>query len=294
MAIQRYYVNGDMTALRNALIASNFFGDCTIDLDIDWDDYTTVSSVTSFPAEGNTTTVYVKTDESNWLYTYDGENYKASLTSVSNAGSVSTVSRPATIRIINRDGVVLFVIGKDPCANTRVDGLVQWSTAAGNDNFITSNTGTTVSTTYASKVEYVYSCANGVIMHVFNAYNAHTPIRIVKTNDGRYAFISNRNSQQYSVPQTPSGYPSNSGGYCSNLDCIAYGDVDPISTFLIPNSYSLHYEVIPMLTNSTMDVLSYTDKSGYLQYSTQDLKVKIVTIGGHKYLTDSYFAIFDE
>ena len=293
MAIQRYYVNGDMTALKNALIASNFFGDCTMDLDIDWDDYTTVRTVDYLPPEGDTQTVYVNTGESNRLYTYDGEEYKSSLTTVTIAGFVTTTSRPATLRIINREGVVLFVIRKDPCANNRVDGAVEWSTVAGNNLVVTSGNGGTNSTTYAAKVEYVYTCTNGIIMHVTNNYGAHTPIRIVKTNDGRYAFISNRNTQ-YAIPQTPSGYPYNSGGYCSELDCIAYGDVAPLSTFLITNAYSLHYEVVPMLTNSSMDTLVYTDKSGYLQYSTQDLKVKTVTIGGHKYLTDSYFAILDE
>jgi len=140
---------------------------------------------------------------------------------------------------------------------------------------------------YPATLDYVYSCKNGIILVVNgksgNATSGVLPIRIVKTNLGKIAIVSRRNSL---------GTVQN--GYRESIDCITWGDVAPLNTVWISNRYDTHYEVVPMLTNADADVISYTDKSGSLLYSTGDLAFKIINISGKKYLSDSYFAIEDE
>lgn len=137
-----------------------------------------------------------------------------------------------------------------------------------------------------ARVKDVFICDNGVIIEIVGTYNGnddyYLPIRIVKTNDGRFAFVSCRNdSATVTIPSS----------YRNNIDCIAYGDVVPLSTMSISNRYDTHAAIVPMLTNCEANTVSYTEKSGFMTNSSQSTTVQVIEIAGDKYMTDGYFAI---
>lgn len=139
---------------------------------------------------------------------------------------------------------------------------------------------------YPARIKNVFICDNGAIIEIVGTYNGndyyYLPIRIVKTNDGRIAFVSRRNNS--ANVETPSSYRD-------NIDCIAYGDVAPLSTMSISNRYDTHAAIVPMLTNCEAGIVSYTEKSGFMTNSSQSTTVQVIEIAGDKYLTDGYFAI---
>lgn len=139
---------------------------------------------------------------------------------------------------------------------------------------------------YPARIKNVYICDNGAIIEIVGKYNGNDtywmPIRIVKTNDGRIAFISRRND---------TAYCSGVDGYRNDIDCIAYGDVAPLSTMSISNRYDTHAAIVPMLTNCEADTVSYTEKSGFMTNSSQSTTIQVIEIAGDKYMTDGYFAI---
>lgn len=296
MAVQKFPigVNAFMTEVRDALIESGFFEGCTIDVDIDWSTITTV--VTSQPETGDEHTVWV---DNGVLKLYKDGSWVVTDTAVTYPDNVNTTTRPTTVRIKDQNGNLLFKVSNDPVFNNAPRGRVKWTSycLSGSTSGLVGMMSGYYVADYSTYIKTIYVCSNGIIIHVTcnnepNTKEYNAPIRIVKTNNGKYAFITCRNTADR--VSTPTGYPTGSGGYCSLLDCITYDDTNTISTFLITNAYGLHYEVIPMLTNSAPNLLSYTEKSGFLQYSTQDLAIKTVMIGGKRYLTDSFFAILDE
>lgn len=130
-------------------------------------------------------------------------------------------------------------------------------------------------------INYCYVCDNGVV--IYNTVRYGEPCRIVKTNLGKLAFITN------GIDSTP---PSSAQeGFARQLNCIAWGDIEPFDMFDIPNRYDTHAMVVPMLTNSDANIVSYTVKSGFMPYSTQDASMKVIDIADKKYLADGYFAI---
>ena len=139
---------------------------------------------------------------------------------------------------------------------------------------------------YPARVGSIYVCDNGSIIELIGTENNNDtywmPIRIVKTNDNRIAFISRRNDS--ATVNAPSGYRD-------NIDCIAYGDVAPLSTMSISNRYDTHAAIVPMLTNCEAGTVSYTEKSGFMTNSSQSTTVQVIEIAGDKYMTDGYFAI---
>lgn len=139
---------------------------------------------------------------------------------------------------------------------------------------------------YPARIKNVYICDNGAIIEIVATYNGNDtywmPIRIVKTNDGRIAFVARRNDS--ANVDTPSGYRD-------GIDCIAYGDVAPLSTMSISNRYDTHAAIVPMLTNCEAGIVSYTEKSGFMTNSSQSTTVQVIEIAGDKYMTDGYFAI---
>lgn len=296
MAVQKFPItDNSMTEVRDALIESGFFEGCTIDVDIDWSTITTV--VTSQPETGDEHTVWV---DNGVLKLYKDGSWVATDTTVTYQDNVNTTTKPTSVRIKDQNGNLLFKIANDPAFNNASRGRVKWTSycLSGSASGLVGMMSGYYTSDYSCYIKTIYACSNGIIIHITCNQEASTkeynaPIRIVKTNNGKYAFITCRSTVGDS-PTTPTGYPSGSGGYCNMLDCITYDDTNTIDTFLITNTYGLHYEVIPMLTNSDPNLLSYTEKSGFLQYSTQDLVIKTVMIGGKRYLTDSFFAILDE
>ena len=139
---------------------------------------------------------------------------------------------------------------------------------------------------YPARVKNVFICDNGAIIEIVGTYNGndyyYLPIRIVKTNDDRIAFVFRRNDS--AVVETPSGYRE-------NIDCIAYGDIVPLSTISISNRYDTHAVIVPMLTNCEAGTVSYTEKSGFMTNSSQSTTIQAIEIAGDKYMTDGYFAI---
>lgn len=194
--------------------------------------------------------------------------------------TVSYDSSNSTVYIKDADENTLFSITK---AN-RYE--IDWRSYASSNVYADGFAG---GSSYNASLDYVYTCKNGIIITINGKVGSGgvgsgiLPIRIVKTNLGKLAFVSKRNRN-----------PTASNAYRENIDCIAWGDVAPLYTAWISNRYDTHYEVVPMLTNADADIISYTDKSGSLLYSTGDYAIKAINISGKKYLSDSYFAIEDE
>ena len=194
--------------------------------------------------------------------------------------TVSYNNSTSTVSIKDSDENTLFSITK---MNSYT---INWTSYASSNVYAS---GTVGGSSYGASLNYVYTCKNGIIITISGNVgsggvgNGVLPIRIVKTNLGKLAFVSKRNVNT-----------TTSNAYRENIDCIAWGDVAPLYTVWISNRYDTHYEVVPMLTNADADVISYTDKSGSLLYSTGDLAFKTINISGKKYLSDSYFAIEDE
>lgn len=180
-----------------------------------------------------------------------------------------------TLTITDSNGHTLFEL-----AHTVSPSDYTWKSYASESLYTFAKSG---SSSYPATMSYCYVCDNGVIIYMY-ANDYGEPIRIVKTTDDRIAFITYRLSGQ--------AYPySETDGFSNTLDCVAYGDVAPLSTFSMTTRYDTHGLLVPMITNSAADVLSYTAKSGFLAYSTQDLTLKVIEIGGKNYITDSFFAI---
>lgn len=194
--------------------------------------------------------------------------------------TVSYNSGTSTVYIKDADENTLFSITK------MSSSTIDWTSYASSNVSASGNVG---NSSYGASLDYVYTCKNGIIIAISGHVGSGgvgsgiLPIRIVKTNLGKLAFISKRNI-----------YSTTSNAYRENIDCIAWGDVAPLYTVWISNRYDTHYEVVPMLTNADADVISYTDKSGSLLYSTGDYALKAINISGKRYLSDSYFAIEDE
>ena len=184
------------------------------------------------------------------------------------------------LSITDSNGHRLFECERPTNSSTK---LFRWRTYASNESYAQSRIGTDSGSAYGY-FPYCYVCDNGAVIYTHAWDSNHgMPIRIVKTNDNRIAFISY---------QISSGYPAETTkGFKQDLQCIAWGDIEPFKWFDIPNRYDTHAMVVPMLTNSDANVVSYTVKSGFMPYSTQDAAMKVIDIAGKKYLADGYFAI---
>lgn len=159
----------------------------------------------------------------------------------------------------------------------RASNQIHWIVWVSEDTYVTTVNGTD---SYVAHINYCYACDNGAV--IYNTSRNGLPIRIVKTTRGELAFIFYDNS---SVPT------STAMGFSRYLQCIAWGDIEPFDKIDIPNRYDTHAMVVPMLTNSDANVVSYTAKSGVMPYSTQDAAMKVIDIAGKKHLADGYFAI---
>lgn len=301
--IEQFYINGDMAALKNALSNLEFLDGYTVSIDIDWskitkempsaDPYYYDGPEALENVEGATDTVYVVKEGDNLyrLYLYDIEletfypTYTTSLyISGRQSSAKTTVTHPATIVISDSDGYKLFRLTRNWTNTDKV--YVSWNMYAAGNNGVTQSCG---NDSHGYHVSYAYCCKNGVIIFVAADNRTPTvPIRIVKTNNGKLAFVVWGASSIYPTPSV------NLSGYFQDQDCMTYEDVTPFSTYTFANRYDTHYVVVPLLTNSQVETISYTDKSGFLPYSTQDGIIKVISINGKKYLTDSFFAIEDE
>lgn len=301
--IERFYINGNMAVLKNVLSNLEFLDGYTVSIDIDWtkitkempsaDPYYYDGPEALDNVEGATDTVYVVKEGDNLyrLYLYNeelGTFYPTCTSSVYLSGRQSyektTVLKPATIGISDSDGHELFRLTRCWTNNGKV--YASWNIYAAGNNGVTQSCG---NNSYDYHVSYAYCCKNGVIIFVaLDNSTSSVPIRIVKTNNGKLAFIVWRGSSAYPPTNV------NLSGYFQDQDCMTYDDVVPFKTYTFSNRYDIHYVVVPLLTNSQAEVVSYTDKSGFLPYSTQDGIIKVISINGKKYLTDSFFAIEDE
>lgn len=131
----------------------------------------------------------------------------------------------------------------------------------------------------------VGTCANGIIVNTrwtISGGTYNSPIRIVRTNLGKLAFIHIGNSSSY-----PDAY--------SNQSCVAWGDVSPLRNLTFMVSTRMQALIAPMLTNSEHDVLSQTVKSGWMPYNRDySVYLRAMVLNGHRFLTDGYFAIEDD
>lgn len=127
----------------------------------------------------------------------------------------------------------------------------------------------------------VGTCTNGIIINIQWSRVGYSPIRIVRTNLGKLAFIHSITTGQ------PDAY--------TNQSCVAWGDVAPLRNFTFNVSNRMQALIAPMLTNSEHDVLSQTVKSGWMPYNRDyNMYLRAMVLNGHRFLTDGYFAIEDE
>lgn len=135
----------------------------------------------------------------------------------------------------------------------------------------------------AHTITDVGTCANGIIINIlWTGYpNVYSPIRIVRTNLGKLAFIH----------CITTGQPDAT----SYQSCVAWGDVSPLRNLTFNVSNRMQALIAPMLTNSEHDVLSQTVKSGWMPYNRDyNIYLRAMVLNGHRFLTDGCFAIEDD
>lgn len=132
-------------------------------------------------------------------------------------------------------------------------------------------------------------CKNGVI--IVSRYSDSSagglPIRIVRTNHGKMAFIfwaaNNINP------------PQNHEAYYNGQCCVAWGDITPLRILDVSVRSRMQTEIVPLFTNAPLDIVSKTVKSGAIMYSPDySANLRYILINGHRFITDGYFAIEDE
>lgn len=178
----------------------------------------------------------------------------------------------AVLKILDKDENVLFRI-EEVVADSQHHG--RWAAYA------SSSLKTVNASTNQRQIVNAAGCPNGLSIYTtISNYSGH--IRIVRNNLGALTFI-------YPVG-TSSGQTEG-----ADLACIAWGDISPLRTITIAGSARMQRLVMPMFTNAAFDTLSYTDHAGIMPYNDSYAnEFKSVTINGHRWLTDGYFAIEDE
>jgi len=134
-------------------------------------------------------------------------------------------------------------------------------------------------------------CKNGVIIvsrYTAGAAATGLPIRIVRTNQGKMAFI-------FWAAASNNNPPSNYEAYCNEQCCVAWGDITPLRILDVSVRSRMQTEIVPLFTNAQLDVVSKTVKSGAIMYSPDySTNLRYILINGHRFITDGYFAIEDE
>lgn len=149
----------------------------------------------------------------------------------------------------------------------------------------------TVRTTNPYNLYDGIGCKNGVIIvSRYTASNPATglPIRIVRTNQGKMAFI-------FWAAASNVNPPINYEAYCNEQCCVAWGDITPLRTLDVSVRSRMQTEIVPLFTNAQLDIVSKTVKSGAIMYSPDySTNLRYILINGHRFITDGYFAIEDE
>ena len=148
-------------------------------------------------------------------------------------------------------------------------------------NYASSSVKSATNYTNAHTITDIGTCTNGIIINIRWSNVTNSPIRIVRTNLGKLAFIHSIGTGQ------PDAY--------TNQSCVAWGDVSPLRNLTFNVSNRMQALIAPMLTNSEHDVLSQTVKSGWMPYNRDyNVYLRAMVLNGHRFLTDGYFAIEDE
>lgn len=147
-------------------------------------------------------------------------------------------------------------------------------------NYASSSVKSATNNSNAHTITDVGTCTNGIIINI--KWSAtKSPIRIVRTNLGKLAFIHSI------ATEPPDAY--------TNQSCVAWGDVSPLRNLTFNVSNRMQALIAPMLTNSEHDVLSQTVKSGWMPYNRDyNVYLRAMVLNGRRFLTDGYFAIEDE
>lgn len=178
------------------------------------------------------------------------------------------------LKILDKDGNVLFRIEE-----VVVDGQHRGRWAA----YASSSLKTINTSTNVRQIVNAAGCPNGLSIYTtISDFDHAGHIRIVRNNLGALTFI----------------YPvgGNSGQEeGTDLACITWGDISPLRTITVAGNTRMQRLVMPMFTNAAFDTLSYTDHAGIMPYNdSYTNEFKAVTINGHRWLTDGFFAIEDE
>lgn len=153
---------------------------------------------------------------------------------------------------------------------------------------------TNYNTVYTTNPYNLYDgigCKNGVIIvsrYATGYPGSGLPIRIVRTNQGKMAFI-------FWSSSSGTASPSNYEAYCNSQCCVAWDDITPLRTLDISVRSRMQTEIVPLFTNAQLDIVSKTVKSGAIMYSPDySTNLRYILINGHRFITDGYFAIEDE
>lgn len=178
----------------------------------------------------------------------------------------------AVLKILDKDENVLFRI-EEVVDNGQHHG--RWAAYA------SSSLKTVNASNNGRQIVNAAGCSNGLSIYTtISNYGGH--IRIVRNNLGALTFI-------YPVGTSPGQTEG------TDLACITWGDISPLRTITIAGNTRMQRLVMPMFTNAAFDTLSYTDHAGAMPCNDSYANVfKAVTINGHRWLTDGYFAIEDE
>lgn len=150
--------------------------------------------------------------------------------------------------------------------------------------YISSGSYSISGTTNYHRLVEAAGCKNGASIR-FEGTGAYSNVtgclRIVRNNLGKLVFIYNTSG--------------NSISNRADLGCITWDDVLPFRTVTLIGHNRMTAVIAPMFTNAAFDTLSYTAKSGFLPYSRgYTCYFRALTINGHRFLNDGYFAIEDE
>lgn len=127
--------------------------------------------------------------------------------------------------------------------------------------------------------DYAYTCANGIMLNLQGSNN-YVPVIITKTNNNKYAIITNNHN----------GYAKNEG-----IAAVSCSDAEPINDFSYYRFSRSFTTMIPFNTETGTEVMSYTPYAYYIPFQgLNTVGYAKIIMNGCYYITDGYWAIKDE
>lgn len=180
----------------------------------------------------------------------------------------SIIISSGVINCYDADGHTVLTIG--PWSS---DNFVKVYYDTENYSYFSNNIGMT-SVTYAS------SCSHGCLLSFGNSGSGHMEILITKTNNNITSIVVSKGS---------------TGLDLNSMYCIAWGDVQPISSLSVtPIKTAQQTQIVPFVSNAPYGTISYTPDAFYIPVGQYyNMGIGQMTLNGNIYLTNGYWAIKD-